>query len=322
MKYVIGLELGVRNTVVGIVDKYGKLLRKETVPTRECCYEDQLKEISELIKKVLEDENINIKDVKSIGVGCPGIPNKDEGTIKRKHAAGIVNIHVRSEMQKHFNLPVYVDNDGNCAALAESITGAAEDIVHSVLIRPGNGIGGGIIINNRIYSGFNYTGAELGHMCIAMGGEECTCGRKGCWESYASARALIRQTRSAAEKHPDSLINTVSGGNPEAITVFTVFEAAKQGDEVAREVIRNYLVYLGEGITNLVNILMPNAIIIGGELAKLGENFLKPLREIVYSNVYTQEAEMPQFKVAELGSAAVVIGAAMLGIYRDISPEV
>lgn len=322
MKYVIGVELGVRNTVIGVVDKYGKLLRKEMMPTRDCCYEDQLKEISEMIKKILEDENVNIKDVKSIGVGCPGIPNKNEGTIKRKVLSGIVNIHVRSELQKYFSLPVFVDNDGNCAALAESITGAAEDIVHSVLIRPGNGIGGGIIINNRIYSGFNYTGAELGHMCIAMGGEECTCGRKGCWDSYASARALIKQTRSAAEKHPDSLINAVSGGNPDAINVFTAFEAAKQNDGVAREVVRNYLIYLGEGITNLVNILMPNAVIIGGELAKLGENLLKPLREIVYNNVYTQEAEMPQFKIAELGSAAVVIGAAMLGIYRDISPEI
>lgn len=322
MKYVIGLELGVRNIVVGVVDKYGKLLRKETMPTMDCCYEDIFTEISELIKQVLADENIDIKSVKSIGVGCPGIPNKNDGTIKRKKASCLINIPVRAELQKHFNLPVHVDNDGNCAALAESITGAAEDIAHSVLIRPGNGIGGGIIINNRIYSGFNYTGAELGHMCIAMNGEECTCGRKGCWDSYASVSALIRQTKQAATEHPESLINTITGGNPEAIGVFTAFEAAKQGDPAAKEVCKNYLIYLAEGITNLVNILMPNAVIIGGELAKLGEGLLKPLREIVLSNVYTQEAEMPQFKTAELGSAAVVIGAAMLGIYRDISPEV
>lgn len=322
MKYAIGLELGVKNIWVGVADKYGKLLRKEMMQTADCCYDDLFREISILMKKVLADENIDIKNVRSIGVGCPGIPNKAAGTIKRKHATGIINIPVKTELQKYFNLPVFVDNDGNCAALAESITGAAEDIVHSVLIRPGNGIGGGIIINNRIYSGFNYTGAELGHMCIAMGGEECSCGRKGCWESYASAVALVKQTKRAAEQHPESLINTISGNSMDAINMFTAYEAAKQGDEVGKQVFSNYLIYLGEGITNLVNILMPNAIIIGGELSKLGENILKPLREIVYSNVYTQEAEMPQFKTAELGSAAVVIGAAMLGIYRDISPEV
>lgn len=324
MKYVIGLELGIRNIAVGVVDKYGKLLRKETMPAidHSHSYDDIFKEISILIKQVLADENIDIKSVKSIGVGGPGIPDKNAGTIKRKLASNIINIPVRLELQKHFNLPVYVDNDGNCAALAESITGAAEDIVHSVLIRIGNGIGAGIIINNRIYSGFNFTGAEPGHMCIALGGEECTCGRSGCWESYASATALIKQTRQAAEKNPESLINTVSGGNLEAITVFTAFEAAKQGDETAKEVVNKYLMYLGEGITNLVNILMPNAVIIGGEISKLGETLLKPLREAVTKNVYTQEAEMPQFKTAELGSAAVVIGAAMLGVYRDFSTEV
>jgi glucokinase len=322
MRHVIGLELGVRKITMGVVDKYGKLIRKETTPSIDCCCEDVFREISVLIKQVLVDENIDIKSVKSIGVGGPGIPNKTAGTIKRKQASNLIIIPVRAELQKYFNLPVYVDNDGNCAALAESITGAAEDIAHSVLIRPGNGIGGGIIINNRIYSGFNHTGAELGHMCIAMGGEECACGRRGCWDSYASVSALIRQTAQAAQRHPESLINTLTGGNPESINVFTAFEAAKQGDAVAKEVVEKYLIYLGEGITNLVNILMPNAVIIGGELAKLGESLLKPLREIVLKNVYTQETEMPQFKTAELGSAAVVIGAAMLGIYRDISPEV
>lgn len=322
MKHVIGLELGVRNIAVGVVDKYGRLLRKEMMPNPDNSFEILFREISVLIKKVLAEENIDIKNVKSIGVGGPGIPDKNEGIIKRKKASNIINIPVRAELQKYFNLPVYVDNDGNCAALAESITGAAEDIVHSVLIRIGNGIAGGIIINNRIYSGFNFTGAELGHMCIALGGAECTCGRNGCWESYASATALIRQTRQAAQKHPESLINTIIDGNVEAINVFTAFEAAKQGDAAAKEVVENYISYLGEGITNLVNILMPNAVIIGGEISRLGESLLKPLREMVLKNVYTQEAEMPQFMMAELGSAAIVIGAAMLGIYRNISLEV
>jgi glucokinase len=229
------------------------------------------------------------------------------------------NLPVREELQKHFNLPVYVDNDANCVALAESVVGAAEDIDFSVLVRIGNGIGGGIIINNLIYSGYNFAGAELGHMCIAMGGKECSCGRKGCWEAYASANALIEQVTAAAQKHPQSLINTLAQKDEAGITVFTAFEAAKQGDTIAIEVVDTYLHYLAEGVLNIVNMLMPNAIIIAGEISRLGEQFLKPLKSIVWKGIYAQEVEKPEFKVAQLGSAGIIVGAAMLGLYSSNS---
>lgn len=318
MKYFIGVELGVNNMIAGIVDKYGRLVRKDSIPTgKDREYGEIIKDMAQLIKNVLKDEDVDIKNVRYIGVGCPGIPDNKTGTIVRNYTLNFINMPVRAELHKYFNLPVHVENDANCAALAESVAGAAEDIRFSALIRIGNGIGGGIIINDKIYSGFNFAGAELGHMCIAMGGEKCTCGRLGCWESYASATALIRQTREAAQKHPDSLINTIIDNDPSKITVFTAFEAAKQGDAAGSEVARKYLFYLGEGITNIVNILMPNAIIIGGEISKMGEHLLKPLRDIVYGNMYAHEVEKPEFKTAELGSAAIVIGAAMSGMYKD-----
>jgi glucokinase len=220
-------------------------------------------------------------------------------------------------MQKHFKLPVYVENDANCVALAESMVGAAEDIDYSVLIRIGAGIGGGIITNNRIYAGFNFAGAELGHMVIAVGGEKCTCGRKGCWEAYASLPALIRQTTEAAVQNPNSLINEIVKNDLSKIDEFTAFEARKLGDATGSEIYDRYLEYLAEGITNITNILMPAAFIISGRLSKLGDNLLKPLKTLVDERVYAKEAVQPEFKLAQIGNAAVVIGAAMLGHHRE-----
>jgi Transcriptional regulator/sugar kinase len=318
MKYYIGVELGVTNLVAGVVDKNGKLLRKDSIPTVGCRpYGDILKDVADLINKVLEEESIDIKSVKYIGVGCPGIPNHNEGTIVRNYSLNFVNTPVRAELQKYFHMPVFVENSANCVALAESVSGAAEEIEYSVTIKIGNGIGGGVIINNKIYSGFNFAGAEMGHMVISIGGELCTCGRKGCWEAYASAIALIKQTAAMAEKHKDSLIYKIVGGDLSKITVATPFEAAKQGDAVAGEVLYRYYEYLGEGIVNIVNLLMPQVIIISGEISKQGEYLLKPLRVILDERIYSKEIPQPELKTAELGSAAIVIGAAMLGLYKD-----
>lgn len=322
MKFYIGVELGVKQIVAGVTDKNGKLLRKATCPTNlSSSYDVLFNDIAQLIHNVLDEEGIDIRSVKYIGVGFPGIPDKEKGTIIRNYTMNQIHLPVREELQKHFNMPIYVDNDANCVALAESVVGAAEDIDFSVLVRIGNGIGGGIIINNLIYSGFNFAGAELGHMCIAMGGIECSCGRKGCWEAYASATALLNQITVAAKKHPESLINTLALKDEAGINIFTVFEAAKQGDTTAMEVVDTYLHYLGEGLVNIVNMLMPNAIIIAGEISRLGESLLKPLKAIVWKDIYTQDVEKPEFKIAQLGSAGVVVGAAMLGLYSVVSEE-
>lgn len=320
MKYNVGVELGVINTIVGVVDKNGHLIRKDSQPTLiDRPYTEIIKDIAALIKNVLGHEDIDVKNVRCIGVGCPGIPNNKEGTIVKSYTLNFHNTPIRAELQKYFHLPVYVENSANCAALAESVSGAAEDIDFSVTIKIGIGIGCGIIVNNEIYSGFNFAGAEPGHMVVAMGGETCTCGRKGCWEAYASATSLIRQTHAAADMNPDSLINTIVNNDLSQINVFTAFEAAKLGDEVANEVVGRYLEYLGEGIVNIINVIMPQAIIISGEISKLGEVLLKPLREIVNDRIYSKDITQPELKTAELGSAAIVIGAAMIGLYRRSS---
>ncbi|MCX7749593.1 MAG: ROK family protein [Clostridia bacterium] len=318
MKYFVGVEIGVSQLDVGIVDKYGKLLnrdRKSHSGGRH--YSEIINDVAEIIKILLDKEDIDVRDVKSIGIGCPGIPNDKEGVIVRNYTLNFKNTPLRAAMQKHFKLPVYVENNANCAALAESVAGAAEDIDHSVTIKIGTGIGGGIIINNMIYTGFNFAGAELGHMVIAFGGEKCTCGRRGCWEAYASVPALIKQTTDAAKQDPNSLIHSIVKGDLSKINEFTAFEARKLGDAAGKKVFDRYLEYLSEGLTNIINILMPEAIILGGPISKLGDGLLKPLKELVNEKVYAKEVVQPDFKTAEVSSAAVIIGAAMLGLFKD-----
>lgn len=318
MKHFIGVELGVTNIVAGIVDKYGRMIRKDSAPTlKDRPYEEIIRDMAELIKRVLHDENVDIRSVRYIGVGCPGIPDIAAGTIVRNYTLNFINTPIREELQKYYDLPVFVENSANCAALAESVAGAAEDIEFSVTIKVGNGIGSGVIINNKIYSGFNFAGAEIGHMVIAMGGEPCTCGRKGCWEAYASATALINHARTVVKNNPDSLIYQMVEGDLSKITVTAIFEAAREGDNTCMDITHEYLKYLGEGIVNIANILMPEVIIISGEISKQGEHLLKPLREILCERIYSKDIRQPELKTAELGSAAIVIGAAMLGLYRE-----
>ncbi|MCX7708834.1 MAG: ROK family protein [Clostridia bacterium] len=318
MKYFVGVEIGVTQISVGIVDKYGRLINKDIRANSNVRhYTEIIKNAVDMTEVLLDKEGIDIKNVKCIGVGCPGIPNDKDGVLVRNYTLNFQNIPIRAEFQKYFKLPVYVDNDANCAALAESVAGAAEDIDYSVTVRIGTGIGGGIIIHNKIYTGFNFAGAELGHMVISMGGEKCTCGRKGCWEAYAAVPALIKQTRDAAVQNPQSLIHKITDGDLTKINEFTAYEAQKQGDPGGKEVFDRYLEYLAEGITNLINILMPEAIIIGGQISKLGEGLLQPLRKLVAERVYAKEVSQPEFKTAEIGSSAVMIGAAMLGLYKD-----
>jgi glucokinase len=270
--------------------------------------------MASLSLKVINDAGVSIDQVRNIGVGSPGTPNCEEGILVYSNNLNFRNVPLRAEMQKYVNLPVFLDNDANCAALAESVAGAAKGVKHSVTITLGTGIGGGVIIDGKIYSGFNYAGAEIGHTVIVCDGEQCTCGRKGCWEAYASATALIRQTSKAAEENPQSLINKLIEGDFSRIDAKTAFDAAKQGDETGERVVRQYIKYIAEGLINAINTFMPEIVVIGGGVCKEGEYLLKPLRELVSAGVYSRE-EVPQTQIrtAQMGNDAGIIGAAMLG---------
>lgn len=313
--YRVGIDLGGTNIAAGLVDSDGNIIYKDSVPTqRERPYQDIIKDMAMLTKEVIEKSGIPMEKVKSIGIGSPGTPDCEKGIIVYNNNLNFRNVPIRDEMQKYLDLPVYVDNDANCAALAESAAGAAKGTNSSVTITLGTGVGSGIIIDGKVYSGFNFAGGEIGHTVIVVDGEPCGCGRKGCWESYASATALIRQTKQAAKENPESAINKLVDGDMNKVDAKTAFDAAKLGDKTGEMVVKQYIRYIAEGIINVINIFMPEVLVIGGGVCKEGDYLLNPLKEIVKEGVYSKE-EIPQteIKIAQMGNAAGIVGAAMLG---------
>ncbi len=313
--YYVGIDLGGTNIAAGLVNKAGEIIYKESVPTNaQRPYTEIIKDMADLTLKVIKEAGVNIDEVEKIGIGSPGTPNCKEGILVFSGNLNFRNVPIKAELQKYIDLPVYLDNDANCAALAEGVAGSAKGTKHSVTITLGTGIGGGVIIDGKIYSGFNFAGAEIGHMVMNCDGVQCTCGRKGCWETYASATALIRQTTKAAQENPDSIINKLIEGDFTKINAKTAFDAAKQGDEIGNRVVQQYIKYIAEGLINVINIFMPEVVVIGGGVCKEGEYLLKPLRELVYAGVFSRE-EIPQtqIKAALMGNDAGIIGAAMLG---------
>jgi glucokinase len=317
--YYIGIDLGGTNIAAGIVNEDGQIIYKESIPTQKKRNQQAIMEdMAKLSLKLLDEAGIKFQELQSIGVGSPGSPNPDEGIIIYNNNLGFRNAPIRKVIQKEIPVPVYLDNDANCAALAEGLLGAAGGVKYSVTITLGTGIGGGIIMNNEIYSGFNNAGAELGHMVILSGGKECTCGRKGCWEAYASATALIKLTQEAALKNHDSLLYTLVDGDLTLITAKTSFDAAKQGDPVANKVVQDYIGYLSEGVINIINIFQPEILVLGGGVSKQGDYLLNLLLERINQDAYSRE-EIPKTKLrtALLGNDAGIIGAALLGFSQE-----
>jgi len=313
--YYIGIDLGGTFIKAGLVDENGKIILKSSIPTgKERPYQEIIRDMAMLVKQIIKDAQIDEKDVKSIGIGSPGTPDNKAGIlVYANNLTNFENVPLRTEIQKYIDIPVILDNDANCAALAESVAGAARDAQNSVTITLGTGVGSGVVIDGKVYSGFNYSAAEMGHMVIKMDGEQCTCGRKGCWEAYASATGLIEQTKRAAMENKDSLINSLVDGDLSKIDAKTAFDAAKQGDETGRKVVGQYIKYIAEGLINVINIFAPDVVVIGGGVSKEGEYLLKPLRELVYKDVYFKGEPQTQIRVAQMGNDAGIIGAAMLG---------
>jgi glucokinase len=310
----IGIDLGGTNIAVGLVDVEGQIIYKESIPTgRERHYTAIIKDMAELSLKVIKESGHNVEDIKAIGIGSPGTPNKENGVLIYTNNLDFNNVPMRDEVQKYINCPVYLDNDANCAALAEAVAGCAKDARHSITITLGTGVGSGIIIDGKIYSGFNDSGAELGHTVICMDGEQCTCGRKGCWEAYASASALIEQTKEAAIANPYSDINKIIEGNLNNISGKTAFDAARLGDDTGKKVVEKYIRYVAEGLVNTINTFQPEVVVIGGGVCKEGDNLINPLKEYIAKHVYCKQVEQTKIKVAVLGNDAGIIGAAMLG---------
>lgn len=308
MKYRVGIDLGGTNIAAGLVDENMNILCQMSVPTlSERPYQEIVRDMAILVRGLVNMGNISMDEVESVGIGSPGTPEKETGNILYSNNLGWYDVPLLPELAKYIPVPLKVDNDANCAALGEFLAGAAKGCKSAVMITLGTGVGGGIVLDGQIYDGVNHAGAEIGHTVIVSGGELCTCGRRGCWEAYASATALIRMGKEAAAANPESLL-----AGYEKLDGLAIFTAADQGDKAAQEVIDRYLFYVAEGLTNVVNVFQPEAVVIGGGICGQGERILKPIREQVAKDVFCKQVSVPQIVTATLGNAAGIIGAAFL----------
>jgi len=299
---------------VGIVTEDGVLTHKDSVPTHITRGpEPVIADIVSLCKKVIADSRVNPASVRGIGVGSPGTCDDKNGLILYANNLYFRDVPIRALIQKEIDLPVRLDNDGHCAALGEATAGAAKGSDVSVTITLGTGIGGGIIIGGKIISGAFGGGGEVGHIMLCNGGEPCTCGRHGCWEAYASATALIRQATIAVGHHPKSRILVLAEHDIRRITGKVVFDAADEGDKTAQTVIDQYLRYVAEGLLDIINLLQPNTIVLGGGICAQGDKILNPIKEMVARGVYGGGLKT-DIVIATLGNDAGIIGAAMLAL--------
>lgn len=319
-KYYVGIDLGGTNISAGVVDEEYNILAK--AKTRTNCPRAAKLIADDMAKVALEavaKAGISIDDVEWIGVGSPGIANSTEGIIEYSNNLGFMNTPLAAMIQETIDKPVYVENDANAAAYGEFLAGAAKGSNHAICITLGTGVGGGIIIDKKIYSGFNYAGAELGHTVIEVDGPDCSCGRKGCFEVFSSATGLIRMTKEAMENDKSSKMWEMAKAEEDGrVTARLAFDAMRAGDKTAKEVVDKYIKYLAAGLTNMINIFQPEIVCIGGGVCNEGDALLLPVKEIVAKEVYTRNSKNnSEIVIAKLGNDAGIIGAAFLGKAKE-----
>lgn len=310
----VGIDIGGTEVKMGLVNEANELIYQTSIPTgKERAAAEVLADIGKAALKMLADNHLSIDSCMGVGIGCPGTVDAKTGMVVYSNNLGWDQVDLAGAIGKYLPIPVSVGNDATCAALGEAVAGAAKGASDVIMLTLGTGVGGGIILDGRVFEGGLAGGGEPGHMVIMAGGEECTCKRRGCLESYASATALIRDAKRALAKNPHSLMMELCGGDVENMNGKIPFDAAKQGDETAKEVIRNYVNYLGTGIANLVNIFRPQQVVIGGGISKQGAYLTDALYEVVKGQCFGGEnSALPEIKTAVLDNRAGMIGAANL----------
>ncbi|MGE5679081.1 MAG: ROK family protein [Pseudomonadota bacterium] len=311
----VGIDLGGTAIKAGLVDREGGLLVQSSIPTgvgRD--YRLIISDMKNQIERLLADNGSSIDDIESIGIGAPGLMNYKTGYVIYCTNLFWNNIPLGVELQEHFKKPVYLENDATVAGFAESLFGSTKGFANSVFLTLGTGIGSGIIVNNRIYSGSHFAGSEIGHMIIGDNFYNCNCGNNGCLETFASATAMIKYSKHRMQE--DGIRSTIldkAEGRTENINARIIFEAAREGDYLGLETVDRMIKYLSIGIINIYNILDPDIIAIGGGVSKAGDYLLDRLRESVEGMQFTQNSKYGDIVLAKLGNEAGILGAAFLG---------
>ena len=305
----IGIDLGGTNIAAGLVDETGRILYSASVPTlKERHWSEIIKDMAALACRVAAEGGHSMDEVKAVGIGCPGSIDQKNGVVVYSNNIVMDHVPMAEEFRKHLDKPVFLENDANAAAMGE-FTVCGEGVSSFVFMTLGTGVGGGIILDGQVWSGFNGAGAEIGHQSLVYGGKPCTCGRRGCLEAYASVSALIAQTKEAMEAHPESAMHAMAAEQGK-VTGRTAFACAAAGDPVAIGVRDQYIEYVAEGICSIVNVLQPQVLAIGGGISREGDVLLDPIKAYFAENDYNKHMAKTDIRIAQLFGDAGIVGAA------------
>ncbi len=312
--YKLGIDLGGTNIVAGVVDDHYNIIATAKLKTNAPRPAGEIiDDMATAAETAIESAGLKRSDIDSMGVGSPGAIDPVNGIVCFSNNLEFYNVPMAEMLKERMGVDFYIENDANAAAYGEFIAGAGRGTNDFIAITLGTGVGGGIIINGKIYAGSNYAGAELGHVVIAMDGEMCNCGRQGCWEAYASATALIRQTKQAMIKYPKTVMWEMCGNDINKVSGITAFNAMRAGDDAGRRVVDKYIEYVAIGISNNINTFQPDVLCVGGGISKEGDTLIEPIKAYVNGENFARNVtKKTEIKVAALGNDAGIIGAAYL----------
>jgi glucokinase len=315
----IGIDLGGTNIAAGIVDEEGKIKHEKSCATKvERKPQEIIDDMINLVLNILEEYQMSLEKIEAIGIGIPGLADKDGNVIFCVNL-GWKNVPLGKMLENALHKPIYIDNDATVAALAEYERGSMKNCKSGLMITLGTGIGGGIILNGEVYSGFNGVGSEIGHIVVGENFYDCNCGRNGCLETFASSTAIIKHTKKLIEEmNEPTIIIEKADGNINNIDARMIFDCAKKGDKIANLAVDRLIKYLGIGIINIINFIDPEIIALGGGVAGSGQYLLDRITTEVISNKYYENLPIANIVLAELGNGAGIIGAAMIAKHEYV----
>ena len=307
MNYYLGLDVGGTAVKMGLFNELDQMIDKTNFPTRTVQY--LVDDIYLNIVNLFQKNNISLDDLKGIGIGFPGHVDGETGIVVYSNNLVAHNFDIVGKLKEKINTYIRISNDANVAALGEYHFGKGKEFKNIVFVTLGTGVGGGIIIDGKMLEGKNGAGAEIGHMVISTNGQLCSCGRRGCFETYASATALIRNARVAMINNPESLLWEVAK-SPEALDGISFFKALEMNDKVAGIIFEEYIEDLADGLTNLANIFRPDALILGGGISYRGNILMEPLQnrleKMIYGGQWNARVEL---MISDLKNDAGIYGA-------------
>ena len=312
-KIAIGIDIGGTSIKGAAIKDNGEVLSVFSLPVnKEDSQEQTVNNLIGVLNKYLKDNNYSKDNILGVGIGIPGVIDTKAGVVSYSNNLRWNNLPIRKMMEDATHLPIRIINDANAAALGEAKFGAGKKYKDLIMITLGTGVGGGIIIDKKVYEGNLGKGAELGHTVIVVDGEQCTCGRKGCFEAYASATALIRETKKVMDEHKDSIMWELASKKGK-VDASIAFDGARANDKYAIHVVDNYIKYLGEGLLNIFNIFRPEALVLSGGIANEREYLVSRLEKYVSDRYYGfKETPKVDILISELGYDSGKIGAAAL----------